>query len=133
MTFLQAVRLGFRRAFTVRGRAAISEFWWWMLFVVIVACVSLGLDAVLEWQIRGEGLITTATYFALIIPTTTLAVRRWHDLGHSGWWILMSLVPCVGGAAELVWLSQPGDEATNRFGPPPRAAQATSFGTPDNA
>ncbi len=122
VAFLAAVGLGFRRYFTFRGRAARTDFWWWVLFGVLVSFSSIGLDQLVGVQVRDSGLVSSIAYFALLLPTITYSVRRWHDLGHTGWWTLMSLIPCAGGIAELLWLTKPGDELPNRFGPPTTTA-----------
>lgn len=46
-------------------------------------------------------------------------VRRLHDTGRSGWWLLVSLVPIVGGIILLVLLASAGEPGPNRYGPPP--------------
>ncbi|MFN3568205.1 MAG: DUF805 domain-containing protein [Caldimicrobium sp.] len=58
--------------------------------------------------------------FATLLPYLAVTVRRLHDVGKSGWWILISLVPFIG----LIWLlvllctdSQPGE---NKYGPNPK-------------
>ena len=60
---------------------------------------------------------------------TWRAVRRLHDTGKSGWWVLISLVPFVGGIVLIVLLAQPS-EGPNSYGPvpswPPANAGAVS-------
>lgn len=57
---------------------------------------------------------------AIIVPTLALWMRRLHDTGKSGWWLLISLVPAVGSIVLLIFAlldSQPGD---NQYGPNPK-------------
>ena len=53
-----------------------------------------------------------------IIPGVAVAVRRLHDLGWSGWPVLLALIPFVGIPAVLILMALPGKTATNRFGNP---------------
>ena len=53
-----------------------------------------------------------------------VGVRRLHDTGRSGWWILIGFIPVIGWLVLLVFMfmdSQPGD---NEYGPSPKAAGA---------
>lgn len=58
----------------------------------------------------------------LFLPSLGVAVRRLHDLGKSGWWFLIGLVPLIGGIVLLVWFCTEGEEASNQYGPNPKAA-----------
>ena len=44
-------------------------------------------------------------------------IKRCHDVGISGWWVLAMFIPLVG----LIWTFWPGNEDANRYGPPPPA------------
>ena len=59
-------------------------------------------------------------YLAVLVPSLAVAVRRLHDTGKSGWFVLIGLVPLVGGIVMLVFTvmdSTPGD---NQYGPNPK-------------
>jgi uncharacterized membrane protein YhaH (DUF805 family) len=59
----------------------------------------------------------------MLIPGIAVTVRRLHDSGRSGWWILIALIPLIGTIILLVFMvldSQPGD---NEYGPNPKAAE----------
>src|SRR2546430_1678715 len=61
-------------------------------------------------------------YVGILLPALAVGVRRLHDTGRSGWWLLFGLVPLVGGITLLVFSctdSQPGE---NKYGPNPKAA-----------
>jgi len=48
-----------------------------------------------------------------------IGVQRLHDIGWSGWLLLLTLVPVIGGVFSLLMFLIPGSTAANRFGPPP--------------
>ena len=56
---------------------------------------------------------------ATIIPSLAVAIRRLHDVGQSGWFALISLVPLVGGIILLVFLAKESQPQTNKWGPVP--------------
>ena len=61
----------------------------------------------------------------MLWPSLAVCAKRWHDVDKSAWWILISLVPFVGGIIALVFNGFiPGTPGTNRFGPPPGAKAA---------
>jgi uncharacterized membrane protein YhaH (DUF805 family) len=65
----------------------------------------------------------TALYgLAVLLPSLAVEIRRLHDTDRSGWWILIGLVPVIGGIWLLVLLCLAGTPAANRFGPPPAMA-----------
>jgi uncharacterized membrane protein YhaH (DUF805 family) len=64
---------------------------------------------------------------AVLLPTLEVEIRRLHDIDKSGWWILIFLVPFVGGTWLLVLLCLRGSPAENRFGPMPDSG--VSLGT----
>ena len=88
------------------GRATRSEYWWfylfWLILVVVTGMISENLAAVL--------------ILALLLPSLAVGVRRMHDIGKSGWWLLVALIPLIGGLILLYFLVQPsvGD---NDYGP----------------
>jgi len=108
------------------GRARRKEYWMFTLFNVIFSIVAIVLDNILGTASEdlGYGLIYGLFGLAIIIPTLAITVRRLHDIGKSGWWILISLIPIIGG----IWLfvltvtdSQPGD---NQYGANPKMSMA---------
>ena len=72
----------------------------------------------------GIGLLGGLYSLAVFIPGFAVTVRRLHDTGKSGWWLLIFLVPLVGVIVFLVFMvkdSQPGE---NQYGPNPKVAEA---------
>jgi uncharacterized membrane protein YhaH (DUF805 family) len=86
MTFSQAVGTCFRKFATFSGRARRAEYWWFFLFTVLLAIPAAGLDAIL--MPRGNEPISSLLSLVLFLPQIAVSVRRMHDTGWSGWWIL---------------------------------------------
>jgi uncharacterized membrane protein YhaH (DUF805 family) len=72
------------------------------------------------------GWLTLLLALGTIIPTIAVGVRRLHDVDKSGWWILLSLIPLIGGLILLFFYVQPGTPGPNRFGPDPLAGEIVS-------
>lgn len=103
----------FARFATFEGRASRSEYWWYALGSFIVSLL-LGL-------IPFVGLLIS---LALFIPGLAVAVRRLHDTGRSGWFMLLALIPFVGAIVLLVFMVQPSGPA-NKWGEGPAAPAPT--------
>lgn len=94
------------------GRASRSEFWWWALIALVVSLVLNGLDR----AVGGGGNMMTSPHLTLfsvisslwglatLVPGIAVGVRRLHDADHSGWWLLIGLVPVIGAIVLLVFL-----------------------------
>lgn len=105
------------------GRARRKEYWLFVLFNLLVTVVLMFADNALGLfsQDVGLGLLSGLYSLAVLIPSLSVAVRRLHDTGRSGWWILIGLVPCIGGLVLLVLLLLGGVPGDNAYGPNPRA------------
>jgi uncharacterized membrane protein YhaH (DUF805 family) len=103
------------------GRAGRKEFWLFTLFNAIFAIVAMILDNLLGLAIRdvGYGPIYILYILATLIPGLAVSVRRLHDIGKSGWYLLMGLIPCLGGIILLVFYATAGDPGENEYGPDP--------------
>lgn len=98
------------------GRASRSEYWWYVLFA-IVASVVLGIvDSII-----GISLLGIVFSLATLIPGLAVSVRRLHDKDKSGWWILIALIPLLGGLLLLYWCATEGTPGDNQFGAVPVA------------
>jgi uncharacterized membrane protein YhaH (DUF805 family) len=70
------------------------------------------------------GLLGVLYSLAIMVPAIAVAVRRLHDTGRSGWWILIGLVPFVGFIALIVLLAQDSNPGENQFGKSPKMVTA---------
>jgi uncharacterized membrane protein YhaH (DUF805 family) len=108
------------------GRARRKEYWNFVLFNFLIT-IGLGIvDAILGTGSAGKGVgILGAIYgLGVLIPSLAVSVRRLHDIGRSGWWLLIGLVPLVGLIVLLVFAVQDSQEGSNAYGPNPKAAAA---------
>ena len=118
MTFPDAVRRCFTLYATFAGRARRSEFWFFWLFNLLAHGVAGILDAALFGIAAPLNAIVS---LLLLVPNLAVAVRRLHDGGRSGWWLLIALVPLLGILVLLFWSVSRGEDGPNRFGADPRA------------
>ena len=107
------------------GRARRREYWFYILFYVIILVVLTICDTIIGTTMQGAGLgILTLIYLlAVLIPTLAVTVRRLHDTGRSGWWILIQLVPIVGVFILLYFLVSDSNPGTNAYGPSPKEGE----------
>ena len=104
------------------GRARRSEYWYFVLFNFIVS-ILIGLSlGVIAGLLNVPALVYLAYLWSLavFIPSLAVSVRRLHDIGRSGWWLLLSLIPLVGSIILIIWCcfdSQPG---ANQYGSNPK-------------
>jgi uncharacterized membrane protein YhaH (DUF805 family) len=130
MGFADAIRSVFSKYVVFSGRARRSEFWWFFLFAVIVYIVVGIIDAAI-----GSSILGLIVSLALLLPSLAVNVRRLHDTGRSGWWILIGLIPIVGFIILLIFECQDSQPGANAYGPSPKevggySQQPGQYGTP---
>ena len=110
------------------GRARRKEYWMFTLFNCIIACaigVVMGIFGAMSETMSGIAFGLLLLYcLAILIPSLAVAVRRLHDTGRSGWWILISFVPFIGTIVLLVFYVLDGQPGDNEYGPNPKAGAA---------
>ena len=99
------------------GRASRQEYWMFFLFNLIFLFIAISVDGYL-----GLGFLTILYYLAVFFPTIAVIVRRLHDIGNSGWWILISLIPFIGSIWLIVLLCTDSNPNENDYGPSLKAA-----------
>jgi uncharacterized membrane protein YhaH (DUF805 family) len=146
--FVDSVQLSLRRYVDFAGRSRRAEYWWFVLFGFLATTIASRLDAafVRPWDglldrfLDGVGLValsdavdlvptfplvgglSSLVTIALLVPGLAVAVRRLHDVGMSGWWLLIGAVPFIGLVILVIFLVQPGAVGSNRFGPDPKVS-----------
>lgn len=124
MDMSTAVRTVLSKYATFSGRAPRSEFWWWALFVAIMSLVAGLIDGFLIAPLTGHAMFARDAYdpvsslfgLAVLLPGLAVGARRLHDIDKSGWWLLLSFIPLIGGLILLYWAIKPSQPGTNRFG-----------------
>ena len=105
MGFIGAIKSVLGNYANFSGRARRSEYWWWTLFTLLWAWIPL------------VNLLLLLVFF---IPSLAVAIRRLHDTGRSGWWILLGLIPVLGGLVLLVFYCIDSQEGANAWGLNPK-------------
>ncbi len=117
VTFKEAVMSALTRNYcNFSGRASRSEYWWYALFTFIVGCV---ISAIFYSHPTTLNIVSGIVNLALLLPSLGLCVRRLHDIGKSGWWIFIGLIPIVGAIILIVWFCTDSQRTPNEYGPVP--------------
>ncbi|MCB0123296.1 MAG: DUF805 domain-containing protein [Caldilineaceae bacterium] len=113
-----------QKYFDFSGRARRKEYWYFVLFNIIVSIILAVIDqAIGTGSIEGGvGLLGGLYSLAVLLPGLGVSVRRLHDTGRSGWWILINLIPLIGSIVFLVFTVSDGDPGPNQYGPSPKAS-----------
>ena len=101
------------------GRARRREYWMYVLVYVILYCIV----ALVEGFLGLSPFLTAILSLALLVPSLAVGVRRLHDVGKSGWWLLVVLVPILGSLYFLYLAVKDSQPDTNRWGTNPKAAE----------
>ena len=118
MGFGEAIATCLRKYVDFTGRARRPEYWFFMLFYYLLLIVLIIIDVIVFAPQSGGLVLTWLGILALFLPTLSAGVRRLHDQDHSGWMLLLGLIP-FGGIIVLVFMCLPGTPGPNRFGPVP--------------
>lgn len=99
-----------------QGRARRKEYW---MFTLISAIISVILTIV-ELTADLSSVLTVLYSLAVLLPSLAVGIRRLHDTGKTGWWILLSFIPLIGAIVLLVFLCQDSEENANQYGENPK-------------
>lgn len=108
MNFTEAIKACFNKYATFSGRSGKPEFWWFFLFQVIVFVVTGSVSDILY----------LLAALALLLPGLAVGARRLHDIGKSGWFLAVGLIPILGFLLLVYWFVQPSD-GSNEYGAGP--------------
>ena len=117
----------FKNYANFKDRTRRSDFWRFELSVLFLA-VLLNLPALIYKYIRNNSppislkiliYIYIVISIILFLPSLALTVRRLHDIGRSGWWILIGFTG-IGIIILLVWFCSDGTRENNEYGPSPK-------------
>ncbi len=123
MSFMDSIENVIRNFVNFNDRASRSEYWWFQLFFFVALATADFIDVMMgdlaEVSFNWFG---TVAFLGLIIPNLAVTVRRLHDLGYSGWFILLVFIPCLGsiiGLVILVFMMVEGQSQINDYGTVP--------------
>jgi uncharacterized membrane protein YhaH (DUF805 family) len=106
------------------GRARRKEYWMFVLFNLIFSILAGIIDDILGLNFEsGGGMIGSLYGLAVLIPSIAVSVRRLHDVGRSGWFILINLIPIIGWIWYLVVVCTDSDAGINKYGPNPKTSE----------
>lgn len=123
----------FKNYANFEGRARRSEFWYFTLFNIILSFVLgiiEGFIGLSETRYLGDtgfaystSVLSNLFSLALLVPTLAVGARRLHDIGKSGWWQLIMLIPIVGYIILIVFWATDGEQGSNEHGPNPKTKE----------
>lgn len=129
MSFKEAISICLKQKYsTISGRASRAEYWWFTLFMYIIFVAIYALMLLMAAFVRQEidyspllavflvimfGIMGIVSIL-LIVPSICVTVRRLHDIGRSGWWILLSFAPIVRFVV-LVFTLMPSQPTANEY------------------
>lgn len=98
------------------GRSRRKEFWMFVLFNFLVGVVL----AIVDRALGLNGILNGVYTLAILVPAIALWVRRLHDIGKSGWWVLIGLIPFIGAIVLIVFAVQDSNPGANEYGENPK-------------
>lgn len=117
MSFTEAIGSVFSNYANFSGRARRSEYWYFTLLNILVAGLGSGLTVATDGKLS---FVSAIWSLAVLIPGLAVTVRRLHDVGKSGWYMFMALIPLVGGIILLVAEATDSQPGYNQYGPNPK-------------
>jgi len=107
------------------GRARRKEYWFFVLFNVLVS-MALGFVDWLTGNINpdtGLGILSGIYALGVMIPGMAVSVRRLHDTGRSGWWLLITFVPVIGAVVFFYFMVLDSNPEINEYGALPKDSE----------
>ena len=109
------------------GRAQRAEYWYFVLFNTIISILlsilgkAIGVFNMTIGTVGNEINILSIIYsLAVLVPGLAVAVRRLHDVGKSGWMVLINLIPLIGQIWILVLMIKDSTPGENEYGSNPK-------------
>ena len=101
------------------GRARRKEYWMFVLFNFIIYLVLVLVEGLLGF---GGSVLGGLYSLAVLVPSIAVGIRRLHDIGKSGWFLLIGLIPLIGTIILIVFFVQDSQPGENQYGPNPKGA-----------
>ena len=119
MKFGAAVKAFWKNYAVFSGRARRSEYWWAVLFLLAVSFPIALIDTVVFFDTivqTGSGPLSILFLLVILLPSISLLIRRFHDVGLSGWFVLLAFIPFAGAVFAFVVAVLDSQRGDNRFG-----------------
>lgn len=113
MNFGESITTCMGKYVTFSGRASRSEFWWFYLFTVLISWGATLVEAAM-FGVGAMGILSGIASLVFVLPSLAASSRRLHDIGKSGWWLLIALT-VVGIILLIVWWASDTKPAGDRF------------------
>ncbi|MDD0842061.1 DUF805 domain-containing protein [Pseudomonas sp. Gutcm_11s] len=108
------------KVFSINGRIGRVRYLGWYMGVMLLAMLGYGIAAgIMAVAPIIGGILMIPLVIATVVVSIQVGVQRLHDLGWSGWLLLINIIPVVGSVFALLMLVVPGSQGANRYGPPP--------------
>ena len=115
----------FKKYAVFTGRARRAEYWYFSLFITLI---SMTLNVAGKVVDDSFYVIDNILYLIIFIPGLAVGVRRLHDIGKSGWWMLLVLLPIIGWIWLIVLAVIDSTSGTNEYGPNPKGILDNKIG-----
>lgn len=116
MGFVQSVSAALGNYVNFSGRARRPEYWYFSLFLFLVSIV-LALIDVFVLKMPDYTPLSSVFSLAMLLPGVGVSIRRLHDIGRTGWWLLIAFIPLIGIIVLIYWACQPSEPQANAYGP----------------
>ncbi|AIY06200.1 hypothetical protein Plano_2235 [Planococcus sp. PAMC 21323] len=92
-----------------------------ILFTSIISVVLSIIEIVLGLEIATDiGLLSTIFTLIILIPSLSVTIRRLHDIGRTGWWVLLSFIPILGWIVLFIFTLLDSEAGSNKYGSNPK-------------
>lgn len=98
-----------------KGRARRAEYWYFFLFNMIASFLIGIIGGLMDFE-----LLSNLYSLAVLLPSLAVGVRRMHDVGKSGWFILIPIYNLILAVTE-------GDAGENEYGPDPKGQSSSEL------
>lgn len=115
-----AVKSCFTQYATFKGRASRKEYWYFCLFNFFISAILFSMAFAINNESLSLFLLGVVCLYSIVIilPGLSVTIRRLHDIGKSGWFYWIVLIPCLGGLILLYFMCKKGDTTENIYGKP---------------
>ena len=116
--FFNAIKIAYQKYNAISGRASRTEFWYFGIFTFVMFNA---ITTIIQHIAEPENFIIYHKYMTIpwiiifTIPSITLQIRRLHDIGKSGWWMMLGFT-IIGLIPLIVWNCTKGENEKNKYG-----------------